>query len=512
MSRSVWPPLREKQGWSWRRSTASVIRRALTNLSGIDALILEQQAPLDVIGPRIYSLAGAHPDLLIVVVVAAPRASADRTLLREGAFDVLDDGPDLEADLAHTVVAAQRVVALQGERAQLNSELAHQEKLSALGVLAAGVSHEINNPCAAILSNMNVLRDQLESLQSRPRFQRVDALDLVASDWIDSIGDCISASNRIREIVKTLNVFSRKSDSAPPVPVDINEEVQTVIRLIGKEVRFQAEFDVSLNPDVPRIMAQPNSVTQIVTNLVVNALQALENSKGTPPQVSIKTDFDDEHVLLEISDNGPGIPPEVLSRIFDPFFTTKPIGKGTGLGLAITRQLVRKVGGEIFADSDVGHGARFSVVIERGEVAVATLQSDQRMPPASDRLRVLLLDDDELILRSLQRSLSPHFECQAMGKAQAALEMLVHDGDFDAVVSDVVMPEMNGLEFWTELEQSRPELALRTVFISGGITSDQLRVRVTDTGRPCLSKPVDMPELIRTIRRVGRPFEELHHR
>jgi DNA-binding response OmpR family regulator len=119
-----------------------------------------------------------------------------------------------------------------------------------------------------------------------------------------------------------------------------------------------------------------------------------------------------------------------------------------------------------------------------------------------------LLDDDELILRSLQRSLSAHFECQVAVRARTALDLLSDDEDFDAVVSDVVMPEMNGLEFWNELGLAHPILAQRTVFISGGITSEKLRVRVSDTGRPCLAKPVDMAELIKTIRRLVRPFEE----
>jgi CheY-like chemotaxis protein/anti-sigma regulatory factor (Ser/Thr protein kinase) len=293
------------------------------------------------------------------------------------------------------------------------------------------------------------------------------------------------------------------------VVIDVNEDIRTVMRLIGKEVSFQAEFEVLLNPFLPRIMAAPNSITQIVTNLVVNALQALETSTGTP-KVSVRTDFDDEHVLLEVADNGPGIPAEMLTKVFDPFFTTKPTGKGTGLGLAITRQLVQKMKGEIFVDNQPGGGALFSVVIERGDAVYEIGATEQRIMPANGRLRVLLLDDDELILRSLTRSLSPHFECQAVAQARLALDMLSSDGDYDAVVSDVVMPEMNGLEFWTALEHTRPELALKTVFISGGITSEQLRVRVSDTGRPCLTKPVDMSELIRTIRRLGRPFEEFH--
>jgi signal transduction histidine kinase/CheY-like chemotaxis protein len=480
-----------------------------TELTSCHMLILEQRGDRDAMSALAYSLSSANRDLLVVVLVPHPRVDSDSALLRSGAFDVVDDGPELETNLAHTLAAAARVVALQEERASLANDLAHQEKLSALGVLAAGVSHEINNPCAALLSNLIVLRDQLQAALQRPRFQRIDAFEAFVGDWVESVGDCINATGRIQSIVKTLNVFSRKSDTAPPTSVDINDEVRTVMRLIGKEVRFQARFDVSLAPGMPRILAPPNSVTQIVTNLVVNSLQALETARSESPQVWISTDFDDEHVMLEIGDNGPGILPDVLARIFDPFFTTKPIGKGTGLGLSISRQLVQKMGGEIFAESEIGAGARFSVVLERTRNAAVEVRPEVQLPPASDRLRVLLLDDDELILRSMQRSLATHFECLGLARARIALDALRADHEFDVVVSDVVMPEMNGLEFFSELSHEHPDLAARTLFISGGITSDTLRAGVTDTGRPCLAKPIDVQELIRTIRRVGRPFEEL---
>jgi signal transduction histidine kinase len=473
-----------------------------------DLLIFEQRDVTDAATPSVYSLTSAHRDLVVVVLVPAPRSRCESSLLQAGAFDVVDDGSELDSQLAHTMAAARRVVALQEERARLTSELAHQDKLSALGVLAAGVSHEINNPCAAILSNIVVIRDQLQALVERPRFQRIEALDSIIGEWAESLGDCIAATNRIQSIVKTLNVFSRKSDTASPIRVELNDEIRTVLRLIGKEVRFQAHFDVLLAPGMPAILAPPNCLTQVLTNLLVNALQALEKTEH--PLISITTDFDDTHVLLEIVDNGPGMSPDVLSRIFDPFFTTKPIGRGTGLGLAITRQLVEKMGGEIFVESEPGHGAKFTVVLERKLALIEGARAERGFgPPQYDRLRVLLIDDDELTLRSMQRSLAPHFECTSLARAELALATLREDSEFDVIVADVVMPDMNGLDFFVQVAATHPELSARTLFISGGITSEALRARVSDTGRPCLAKPVDVQELIRTIRRVGRPFEEL---
>ena len=481
---------------------------ALSDFTGCSLVLFEQIDDNEAAAARVYSLASAHPDLLVVAVVPHPRLGSDRTLLRARAFDVVDDGPGLQADLEHTVAAASRVVELYEQRALLSSDLAHQDKLSALGVLSAGVSHEINNPCAAILTNMSVLREQLEAVIDRPPFNRVAMLDAFSSEWIESIGDCISAANRIHSIVKTLNIFSRKVD-VTPISVDVNEEIRTVLRLIGKEVRFNARFDVRYDPQLPRILAPPNTITQVVTNLVVNALQALENANTPSPKIWIATAHDDDHLMLEIGDNGPGMSADVVSRIFDPFFTTKAVGKGTGLGLSITRQLVQKMGGEILVESEPGEGTRFEVVVERTHVFEANPRLELRTPPSSDRLRVLLLDDEELVLRSMQRSLAAHFECLGMPRAQAALTALEADHDFDVVVTDVVMPEMNGIEFYSELQTHHPDLALRTLFISGGITSQMLHERVTDTGRPCLAKPIDLAELVQSIRRIGRPFEEL---
>jgi two-component system, NtrC family, sensor kinase len=479
---------------------------ALDDVGTTHVLLLEQRDAVGVIGPRVYSLAGANPDLLIVVVVPHPRPGQDGELLRSGAFDVIADGPDLEADLTRTVAAARRVAALQEERTRLSAELAHQDKLSALGLLAAGVSHEINNPCSASLSNLIFLRDQIEGLVALPRFQRADTFETRASEWIETIGDCIHAMGRITGIVKTLNVFSRKSESKP-VPTDVNEEIRNVLRLIGKEVRFRARFELALEPGMPKIPAPPNGLTQVVTNLLVNALQALESCANQEPQLWVSTAFDESQVMLEIRDNGPGMTPEVLARIFDPFFTTKPTGKGTGLGLAISRQLVQNMGGEIFAESEPGKGSRFSVVIERRRAEDVAAELRPKLPPVTERLRVLLVDDDELILRAMTRSLSAHFECEGQGGAQAALRTLGDDADFDVVVSDVVMPDMDGVAFYTALSDRHPSLAARTLFISGG-ASPQLRERIAETGRPCLAKPLDVVELVRTIRKLGRPADE----
>ena len=464
---------------------------------------LEQRGHGDAFVPRLYSLTRAHPDVLVVMVAAAPREVHESAAFTAGAFDVIDDGPTLASQLRRATVNARRVLALHDERADLGTQLAQQDKLTALGLLAAGVSHEINNPCGAMSANVQILREQLESVMTRPRFQRADALELHAPEWLDALGDCLTASRRIQSVVKTLNVFSRRTDLSELQLVDVNDEINTVLRLVGKEVRFQAEFVVDLAESVPPIMAPPNAVAQILTNLVVNALHSLELVPVGHRRVRIATDADADAVLIEVSDNGPGIPREILGRIFDPFFTTKPMGKGTGLGLAITYELVRRSHGEIFVESDPDEGARFRLVFERASDTVMRSPVRRSVPPTAPRLRVLVLDDDELSLRSIHRSLVSNFECVSCESARGALVKLVEDQHFDAVLSDIVMPEMNGAEFYQQLVQTYPHLAARTVFLSGGVTAPALRAEVLATGRPLLEKPVDVGELVRTLRGMG---------
>lgn len=460
----------------------------------------------DAVAARVTSVSGMQPDVPLVVVVAAPRSDVDAALLRAGAFDVLDDGPELAVHLRRTLAAARRVLSLQGERARLYGELSHQDRLAALGLLAAGVSHEINNPVCAILSNVGALRDQLEGVLARPRYLRTEALEEHSADWLESLGDCVAAARRIESIVRTLNVFSRRAATESAV-VDVNEEVHTVLRLIGREVRFQARFDVELDPDLPRVVVPANAVTQIVTNLVVNALQALEDVPVPNRWIGITTSFDDEAVMLEVADSGPGVPADIAGRIFDPFFTTKGVGKGTGLGLAITRELVQRCNGEIFLDPGPGQGARFRVLLERPALEAAPPRRASLLPPAHDRLRVLVVDDDELTLRSIQRSLGPHFDCTLCVSGDEALSRLATDADYDAILCDVVMPGMSGFDVFTALRDRYPLLETRFAFSSGGITADALRSRVRESGRPVFPKPMDPAEMVRALRALGRGLD-----
>lgn len=446
--------------------------------------------------------------LLVVVVPVATDAYIRAALRRAGAFEVLRDGPDFEDDFTGLVHVARRVTRLELERERLVGELAHHDRLSTVGLLAAGVGHEINNPCGAILANTEMVRDAIEQVLAQPRFRQGEVFHRRAGDWLDALGDTLGATRRIGSIVRSLNVFSRRtSDGSAPLPTNLNTEVETVLRLVGKEVRLQAHVELDLGADVPDVLAPPFAMTQVVSNLVVNALQSLEASHADPTnrRLHILTAADEDSVLLEVTDNGSGIPPDVLGRVFDPFFTTKPVGSGTGLGLSITRELVHRCGGEVFVESERDRGATFRVILPIERTLPRRVRPMSEAPPPMLRHRVLLVDDDYALLRAMTRSLQEHLECVAETSGEAAIARIRAGEHFDAVLLDVVMPGIDGVDTWKAIGAISPEIARRTVFMSGGVRVEERRSALHDSGQPLLPKPTELSAILAALRAMARP-------
>ena len=454
---------------------------------------------------RARSFAAADPEVLLVCVVPQGLTlERDRALREAGAFDVIELGFHLDRALLRLAFAARRVIAARDERAQLAAGLAHEDRLAAIGKLAASVSHEINTPIQVIVANLDSIRGELEALLARPRSQHGELLARYATNLVESVGDSLTSSRRIATIVRSLKEFARTTEGTPRFePTMLNDEVQSVLRLVGKEARFQVKIELELDPRLPHVMAPPHTVTQILTNLVVNAFQALDLVEQGQRRLRIATSADDEVVCVEVYDSGPGIKAEVVSRIFDPFFTTKPMGQGTGLGLAITKELVREAGGEILVDSEPGRGTAFRVAFPRPPPVSVRPRPLSAPPPSMARLRVLLVDDDELLLRALARALRLDFECTTATSGRAALELLRKGESYDVVVTDIVMPEMNGHELFMAIQDVDPALAERAIFLSGGLQAAALSQAITDTGRGLLEKPLSPRDLARKILELG---------
>lgn len=479
------------------------------DLGGCHLLIVDHTNSVAPATLHLYSLCEANPETIVVVVVK-DRASVEKELLGAGVFAVLDAQTMTSRELLAASAAAERLLALQEKQKQMSANLAHQDRIAAIGVLAAGVSHEVNNPCAAILSNVSSLREDLEALMRKPRSQRLQALDTFAADAVAALGDCIGASHRISDIVNTLNLFSRKDETQQIVQIDVNHEIATVLRLMGREVRYQAAFTVELGQDLPKVSGPRNSLAQVLTNLVVNALDATASMPKATRKIWIKTLCDADFVVLAVGDNGPGISLELAPRVFDPFFTTKPHGEGTGLGLAITRQLVQQMNGEIMVQSAPGEGATFNVFLERAAPIAKVAPPAASQQISTDRLRLLLVDDDPFFAPALTRVLGRQFELQTAPNAAAAKELLHDDQNFDAVLVDVIMPDTDGVGFFAWLSRQHPTLRKRVVFLTGGITARALTEALQATLRPCLTKPVDHQELVALIRTMVREDRPAH--
>ncbi|HEX8536161.1 MAG TPA: ATP-binding protein, partial [Cystobacter sp.] len=199
------------------------------------------------------------------------------------------------------------------------------------------------------------------------------------------------------------------------------------------------------------------------------------------------------HVRVEIHDTGRGIPPELRERIFEPFFTTKPVGVGTGLGLAICRRTLNEMGGEISVESEPGRGSVFHLLLPRAD-AVEPQPSRELLSPSSPRC-VLVLDDEAMVGRALQRLLGAPCDVHVLVQGTTALARVAAGQRFDVILCDLLMPEMDGFQFYEMLLQLAPDQAQRVIFMTGGAISERTRVFLDGTGRPCLDKPIELQKL-----------------
>ena len=258
--------------------------------------------------------------------------------------------------------------------------MSQSEKLAAVGMLAAGIAHEINNPASFIITNLTMLTeyiddilvytDELSELHKRTSgadqgkldaLQEVHDLEYLRQDTPDLIARCLKGMHRIRDIVRELRSFAHKG-SGQGEWVDINQLIAQVLKLAGAELRHRASVELDLRP-VPNVVVESTRLLQVLLNLLINAYQAFGDRPRSENSVRVASSADEETVMISVSDNGSGITQEVQDRIFEPFFTTKPVGTGTGLGLAISYDLMKTMGGEIILDSTPGRGSQFLIRI-----------------------------------------------------------------------------------------------------------------------------------------------------
>lgn len=371
--------------------------------------------------------------------------------------------------------------AAEAEIARQREALHQSEKLTALGSLLAGVAHELNNPLSVVVGYSAMLQELAPDDGTRQRAAKIHA-----------------AAERCARIVKTFLAMAR---SKPPQrgPVSVEELIDGALELTGYGLRSAGvEVVREIAADLPPIWGDGDQLHQVVTNIVVNAQQALL-LVAPPRRLTVRARTAGAMLRLEIEDNGPGIPEEIRHRIFDPFFTTKPVGVGTGVGLSVCLGIVTAHGGCIEVQSAPDQGSRFIILLPRGEALEGAVAAPDEVGAARKGACVLVVDDEaeigQLVADALRRD---GHRVEVVGNGKEALRRLERCA-FDLIVSDLRMPDLDGPGLWRALRATRPELCRRLLFITG----DTLRTEVDDflreTGATVLEKPLDLALLRREV-------------
>ncbi len=403
---------------------------------------------------------------------------------------------------------------------QNRAAMVHAEKLSALGTLVAGVAHEINNPlmalqlsieaCMSLMTPLTNVVHELNVWSNRgwgatpEQVQMLYDLALTGAPRVEGrqlLEEMLVASSAIGSVVKDLRVFARADgDREEAQMLDANDVVDQALRLVGREIGLVAHIERDYARALPRVVVPHGRLTQVLVNILINAAHAINDVQREVHRVRVTTRADTEYVAISISDTGPGIASEALSHIFDPFFTTKRSGLGTGLGLSISRSIMRDLGGDLIVESVHGSGATFIALLplpDHATMRKAYLQNRDAAVrrPLSKRHTVLVVDDDQRILKAYARMLASSCDVIMASDGQEAIDLLSSGSTPDAVVTELSLPDVDGRALFEWLRRERPALAARTVFVTSEATRERYKAFVADALNGTLTKPVSANEL-----------------
>lgn len=411
------------------------------------------------------------------------------------------------------------------EELEVQARLAQSDRLGSIGMMAAGVAHEIENPLTYVLNNVESLVQDLPLVLDALAWCRsyiarklapADASDILGNvgalldrglpeDLLDSANEAADGARRVRRIVRDMKMFARvEEDSFVQVP--LNAVLESAINISHGEIKLRARLVKELGK-VPNIFCSEGRLCQVFLNLLINAAQAIEEGDPMGNEIRVRTWADGEDVFAEVRDTGCGISDGQRARLFEPFFSTKPGGLGSGLGLALTLSIVKEYGGRIEVHSIPGEGSRFIVQLPRSPV----LQAEHPPPPAEEergpgvRRRILVVDDEPSICAALRRVLRHEHDVVEATSGRAARSILEEDTAFDVILCDVVMPDLSGVDLHHWIAERHEDLARRMVFVTGGAYSRAAREFLRRSGHLKVAKPFQPSDILAAVRAiVGR--------
>ena len=381
-------------------------------------------------------------------------------------------------------------------QAKYQQRLVFLDRMASVGTLAAGVAHEINNPLAYVSANVETAIEEIRALGGGSSSGRMKELEQTLVEAREGIV-------RVTKIVRGLKTFSRIEEDRPET-IDLHPVLELSINMAFNEIRHRARLVKDFGK-VPRIEADDARLGQVFLNLLVNAAHAIGEGKLEGNEIRIVTSTDGEgRAVVEVRDTGPGIPPALLSRVFDPFFTTKPVGVGTGLGLAISHNIVTGMGGIIAVKSEVGRGTTFRVTLPPSTAHQESTPACASAPAArTHAATVLVVDDEPAVGMAVRRVLRGH-DVTIVNSARRALDLVATGKEFDVVLSDLMMPEMSGMELYEELARAHPKIASRVVFVTGGAFTPEAHAFLDRVGNERMDKPFEVKRLRELVERFVR--------
>ncbi|HYO55905.1 hybrid sensor histidine kinase/response regulator [Archangium sp.] len=369
--------------------------------------------------------------------------------------------------------------------------LMHSEKMAAVGQLAAGVGHEINNPLAYVSSNLGFATETLSELAATKGEALLSPEQTrILQDVSEALHEARDGARRVARIVQDLRTFARNSDAEEKQVLEVRQAVESALKFTSNTLRHRARVTRDYQ-ETARVEANEARLVQVFINLLVNAAQAIPEGHAEDNEIRVTTaTAADGSIVVAVSDTGTGMTPQVLERIFEPFFTTKPVGQGTGLGLSICRNIIEGLGGRLTVQSTPGKGSTFRVTLPPARRESAT--NGPAAPTLSARetgRRVLVVDDEPLVGASAKRILQSLCDVVVVTSSREALALVEAGQRFDLVVCDLMMPHMTGMELHEELSRRAPEVAARMLFLSGGAFTPEAQRFLSE--RRWLEKPFD---------------------
>lgn len=510
-------------------SWVSEPRAALTGLEGNHDLWLVDYQLGPTTGTELIREARRQGlDVPSILLTGARSRAIDVEAMNAGAVDYLVkgevDGPLLERAIRYAIS--------RNYSKKLENHLFHTERLAALGQLAAGVAHEINNPAAFVSTNLTAIQQWIEHL--RPLGEALDAharacreqpctsplgaalpsepLGPLLAEMAQAVADSQMGIARIAGIVRDMRGFTSPGATESSTSVQVNDLVEAACKMVRSEIVRCASLVKSLAV-LPLVeLVEPRRLQQVLVNLLINATQAIDSGHPEENEIRVTTLFQpfEQQIVIAVEDTGRGIDPELAPYLFQPFFTTKRRDSGTGLGLALSAQMIATYGGLIRWESTPGKGTRFEVRLpSRSNRTQAPNERQRRkssvrlplLPGTEVRpAKLLLIDDEPHLLKAFERVLRPHHVVTAHGGAEA-IALLSKQSGFELILCDMAMPGVNGPMVYEALQRAQPALVSRFVFMTGGLLGAADGDAASALGVPVLTKPICSEDVLSLLER-----------